>query len=60
MKKQAKCPLCGRRLFDADQNLSGIIEIKCTQCKQVARIEFKPEPTERKNNKYLYTEPSGV
>lgn len=41
MKRQVKCPICGRRLFDITDEPKGKIEIKCTQCKQISEIELE-------------------
>lgn len=35
-----KCPKCGRRIFDKVTPTSGVIEIKCPQCKQVIEIDL--------------------
>ena len=35
-----KCRKCGRRIFDKITPTSGIIEIKCPQCKQVIEIDL--------------------
>lgn len=43
MKEQAKCPICGKRLFDIEQYLIGNMEIKCLQCRQIVRFAFTPE-----------------
>lgn len=35
-----KCPNCGRRIFDKITPTSGVIEIKCPQCKQIIEIDL--------------------
>lgn len=42
----AKCPRCGRRLFDFAPGSSGTIIIKCPRCKTVVSITKAPEPTD--------------
>lgn len=36
--QQYTCPVCGRRLFDAGPESVGVIEIKCSRCRQVSSI----------------------
>ncbi len=43
MKEQAKCPICGKRLFDIEHYLIGDMEIKCSQCRHVVKLEFQVE-----------------
>lgn len=40
MREQVRCPICGRRLFDIEGNATGVIDIKCIQCKQVAQVRL--------------------
>lgn len=40
MKEQAKCPVCGKRLFDIEQYLLGNMEIKCPQCRHIVIFAF--------------------
>ena len=34
-----KCPNCLQRLFDLETDGSAVVNIKCTQCKKVMKIE---------------------
>lgn len=34
------CPICGNRLFDKVSPTSGVIEMKCLQCKQIVKINL--------------------
>lgn len=52
MEYQCKCPFCPQRLFDVASIVTGVIEIKCPLCKQIARINFD-NPI--KKNRYLIT-----
>ena len=36
------CPRCGKRLFDADIDLHGVIYIRCKRCRRKVWIETKP------------------
>lgn len=40
MQEQVKCPVCGRRLFDIEEHSTGLIEIKCMHCKQIAKLQL--------------------
>ena len=53
MNEQVKCPNCGRRLFDKDENSTGQLEIKCTQCKRVIKIILEDKPPNIKPIKTL-------
>ena len=44
MREQVKCPICGRRLFDKEERSTGLISIKCTQCKQIAEVKLETKP----------------
>lgn len=44
--EHAKCPHCGKRLFDFAPGSSGTIIIKCARCKTVVSITKAPEPTD--------------
>ncbi|MBW9148520.1 hypothetical protein K2F40_05970 [Clostridium sp. CM028] len=40
MTEQVRCPICRRRLFDIEGDATGVIDIKCIQCKQVAQMRL--------------------
>lgn len=61
MREQVKCPLCGRRLFDVEENATGVISIKCIQCKQVAQAKLdKPITNNTRKTSFMYSELKGV
>ncbi|PRR84557.1 hypothetical protein [Clostridium vincentii] len=45
MGQQVKCPLCGKRLFDVEDDATGVISIKCIQCKHVAQVRLENQIT---------------
>jgi hypothetical protein len=38
--KRYNCPACKKRLFDATKSSRGIVQIKCSYCKEVADISI--------------------
>lgn len=40
------CPVCGKRLFDADVSASGMISAYCKRCKAERLIELKGKTSE--------------
>ncbi len=36
-----KCPRCGKRLCDALSAASGVIELKCPNCRQIVKIRLE-------------------
>jgi len=38
MIQQVKCPICGHRLFDKEENAQGVISIKCSYCRKIAKV----------------------
>lgn len=40
MRNRAKCPVCGQRLFDYENEDKCKIEIKCSRCKCIAAIDL--------------------
>lgn len=41
MPEKVKCPLCGKRIFDAAKGMKGEIEIKCPHCHKVVKIQLR-------------------
>ncbi len=38
MPMKVKCPLCGKRIFDASEDTKGEIEVKCKSCNKVVKV----------------------
>ena len=36
-----ECPLCGKRLFDMDPGMVGVVSIKCGRCEVVLTARMK-------------------
>lgn len=41
MREQANCPICGRRLFDYEEEGTFRIESKCSKCKNVILVKLE-------------------
>lgn len=41
MIQQVKCPICGHRLFDKEENAQGVISIKCSYCRKIAKVKLE-------------------
>ena len=44
--KKIYCPYCNLRLFDARGNAKGDVEIKCSRCRKVVKVELTEALTE--------------
>lgn len=40
MPIRVKCPLCGKRIFDAGDDAKGEFEIKCFHCNKIIQIHI--------------------
>ena len=41
--KKIECPYCGMRLFDTREGGQALIEIKCTRCRKIVKVELNKE-----------------
>lgn len=41
--KIIKCPICGKRIFDAQNKSVALIKIKCHHCNQLVTVKLVPE-----------------
>lgn len=60
MTEQVNCPVCGRRLFDKDEDTMGGISIKCPHCRKVARLQLEKQPTKRTLRRNIAIPSNGV